>query len=141
MKIFSLDNKIVLYLNENLESFHKIEKALRDSDNDTLLRIADEMHNVNISGVCGVYEHPGMSDDTLVEDYELNWYKSLLVEAIREDIKEKMKKDPEMGSLERREYAARSEAYSLAGRPKNVDWTKPGSIKIPDIIKQKYLLE
>jgi len=127
-------------LTETLETFDAIEKALRDTDNPTLVRIADEMHNVNISGSCGVYLHPDMPDDVLVADHELNWYKDLLLKAIREDIKEKMKEDPEMGCLARREYAARYEAYSLAGSPKDVDWTKPGSIDIPDDVKLRYLL-
>jgi len=144
MKIGSLDNQVILYMegNEDLDSLIRFLDRASPIKGVPLHDLSAELTDSNGFPTIGHFHDETDSDEQLVGDGDLNDYREFVAKLHREYIiGEKQRGDMEYGKKEHREYAAKEVAFRKVGSPKGVDWAKPGSIEIPDDIKKEYGLK
>lgn len=143
MKVGLLDNRIILYLegNENLEKLRKLLKKSQIKGVPTD-KLVDMLYSgVNVIPTIGVWQDETDPSQYLISNYELDQYRAMVANWHREWVKDRKAQGEIYGTRKQREYAARSAAYERVGRPKNIDWTKPKSIKIPKDLKKEFGLD
>ncbi|MFH1585664.1 MAG: hypothetical protein ABIB79_02770 [archaeon] len=143
MKIGSLDNQVILYLEGN-EDLGNLREVLKQSEIKGVptKELADMLYEgVNCIPTVGVWQDETDSNQHLVPNHELETYRTMVADWHREWVKGRKEQGGIYGTREQREYAARGSAYSRSGRPQGVDWTKPYSISIPEDIQKEYGLD